>query len=172
MVKHNKTYLISIIFLAFLTLIGCKGEKEVTIKRDYVINPNWNKTDNAFEIYRMNLKDSSDIDLKNVSPSELLKKLEKDTSFSFIANVKYNGEDYSKRKVYFDKNNGFLWHKLTFDTMGIDVESGKNKIGELKKDNWYLLAGLSKISTLHYVYLDSLDSLHIFKIPTSSWTNI
>lgn len=153
----------------FLTLISCK-EKEVTITKDYVINPNWDERDNSFRVFRMNLKDSSDnINLKNVTPTELLKNLTEDTSFSYVANVKYNGEKYSERKVYFNKDNGFVWRKPP------NLDPSRNleyeTIGELQQETWYFLGGLSNTHTLYYVYIDSLDSLNSFRIPASSWTN-
>jgi len=165
-IKNNRTYLSCFIFLLLLTL-GCQEQKEVTITKDYVINPNWDTTNNTFQVVRMSLKDSIDsIKLKDVSPPELLKKLTKDTTFFYTANVKYNGEEYSERKVYFSRNNGFLWwgdlHKS---------RSTKKVLGELQQESWYLLTGLGKPKTLYYVYIDSLDSLHTFKVPASSWTN-
>jgi hypothetical protein len=145
--------------------IGCTGDKTVTITQDFVINPFWNKVDNYFEVYKMKLKDSSQsIDLKDPTESELYYGLIKDTSFSFVANVKYNGEDYSKREVYFNKNNGFVWRKPP----NIDPQrsSTYETIGELQKNTWYLLAGLSQFKTLYYIYFDSSDSLHLFKVST------
>lgn len=42
----------------------------------------------------MKLNDSTEnINLKDVSPSELLQKLVDDTSFAYRTNVKFNGED-------------------------------------------------------------------------------
>jgi hypothetical protein len=114
----------------------------------------------------MNLKDSNGLDLKNVSPPELLRKLVKDTSFVYRASVNYNGTKYSERKVYFNRDNGFLWwgdlHKSS---------STKRILGKLQQDNWYLLGGLSNVKTLYYIYIDSLDSLHSFEVPAAYWTN-
>jgi hypothetical protein len=158
--KKGITYLAGTLFLMLLTL-GCK-EKKVTITKDYVINPNWSEADNSFVVHRMKLKDSTQsIDLKDPSEPELYHGLIEDTSFSYTANVKYNGEDYAKRKVYFNRDNGFLWwndlHKSS---------STKKILGELQQDTWYLLAGLSQFKTLYYVYLDTSDSLHVFKVST------
>lgn len=165
MITIRKTYFVALIILIFLICISCK-EKEVTITKDYVINPYWDKIDNSFDVIRMKLKNSSDIDLKKVFPSELLRKLEEDTSFIYRASVKYNGEDYSKRKVYFNEDNNFLWWGDLHNS-----SSTKKVLGELQKNTWYFLAGLGKEKTLYYVYIDSLDNLHSFRIPASSWTN-
>lgn len=167
MMKHSKIYLS---FLILFTLVSCNGEKTVAITKDYVINPNWDKTANSFQIFRMNLKDSSDnIELKSVSPGGLLGKLTKDTSFAYTANVKYNGVKYSKRKVYFERYNDFVWRKPP--DIEPDRSSEYETIGKLQQKTWYLFAGLSDVKTLYYVYIDSLGYLHSFKVPASSWTN-
>jgi len=169
-IKKGITYLAGTIFLLFaFGCIGCK-EAKVTITKDYVINPNWDEVDNSFQIIRMNFKSVNDsINLQKASPPELLKKLMEDTSFSYTANVKYNGEKYSNRKVYFNRDNGFIWRKPP------DIDpyrvSKYETIGELQQETWYLLSGLSNVKTLYYVYLDSLDSLHTFRVPASYWTN-
>lgn len=155
------------IFLMLLTLVGCNTEKEVTITKDYVVNPNWDKTANTFSVVKMNLKDNSNsINLKFVSPPELLNKLEKDNSFSYIANVEYNGQKYSERKVYFERNNGFLWWGNLHNP-----NSTKEILGKLQQETWYLFGGLSNTHTLYYAYIDSIGNLHSFRISASSWTN-
>lgn len=169
MFKTNKiTYFFASTIFLLLAFVctGCQEDK-VTITKDYVINPNWNEISNAFQVIRMNLKDSSNINLKNVTPPELLKKLVEDTSFSFVTNVKYNGEDYSKRKVYFNRYNGFLWGKLNDRHSNYEQET----IGELQQNTWYLLIGLSNVKTLYYVYIDSKDSIYTFKVSSQHWTN-
>lgn len=160
-VKIRMSYLIGAIFI--LLTISCKESKEVIITRDYVINPNWDEIHNSFQVIRLNLKNSRDtINLKKVTQSELLEKLVEDTSFSYTANVNYNGEKYSKRKVYFNRDNGFTWWSS-------DINSNKKKLGELQQNTWYLLAGLSKYRTIYYVNIDTFDSVHCFKIMASNW---
>lgn len=151
-----------IMSLLFVGIQGCTTYNTVTITKDYVINPNWDEVDNSFAVYRMKLKDSSKtIDLKDPSEPELHHGLIKDTSFSYRGFVEYNGEDYDKRKVYFNRDNGFLWWE-NFPKS----DSTKKILGELQQETWYLLAGLSQFKTLYYVYLDSSDSLHVFKVST------
>ena len=162
-----KSYFVTVVFL-LLVLTSCK-EQDVIITKDYVINPNWDEESNSFEVVRMKLKYGEKINLINDHPSDIRKKLIEDTSFSFIANVRYNGQSYYNRKVYFNKDNGFVWltpfkisqTRLKFRT-----------IGELQRETWYFLGGLSNVRALHYVYIDSLDSIHIVKVPASAWTNI
>lgn len=163
-----KTFITGLFFIHFTSACtGWKG-KDVSITKDYVINPNWDKTDNSFAVHRMKLKDSSKaIDLADPTEPELYHGLIKDSSFSYTANVEYNGIDYSKRKVYFDRDNGFEWRRPP------DIDQSRNTtcktIGELQPETWYLLTGLSKVRTLYYVYLDSSDSLHVYKV--SKMTN-
>jgi hypothetical protein len=146
-------------------LSGCHylRETEVNITKDYVINPNWSETNNSFVISRMNLKDSSkNISLQNTSESELYHGLIEDTSFIYYANILYNGEKYHDRKVYFNRDNGFLWRKNLHSS-----SLTKKILGQLQQDTWYLLKGLSSVqTTLYYIYLDSIESLHVFKVST------
>lgn len=163
--KNGITYLLGTIFLVLL-VVSCH-EKEVIITKDYVINPNWVETDHGISVTKLKLKDRSDIiNLKNVSPSELLQKLVEDTTFDYSANVNYNGTEFSKRKVFFNRDNGFTWWG------GLHKPNPYKKIlGELQPNTWYLLGGLSSAKTLYYVYIDSNDSLHSFRVPASYWTN-
>ena len=75
--------LIAVLFFVLFTS-ACTGwkSKKVSITKDYVINPNWDKTDNSFGVYRMKLKDSSKtIELKDPTEFELYHGLVEDTSF-------------------------------------------------------------------------------------------
>lgn len=164
----NKFLLIAAFLICTLGCVNWK-EARVTITRDYVINPNWNKIDNSITITKMDLTDSiNKLVLEKISPQWLIHTLKKDTSFSFIANVIYNGENYSKRKVYFNKYNGFSWGKLNDRHSNYE----QKKLGELQQNTWYLLTGLGSEKTLYYIYLDTNDSLHTFRVPASDWTNI
>ena len=169
MIIHKRYILLFVIFLFFFFL-NCK-EKEVIITKDYIINPYWDEIDNSFTFSKMILKNSENknLRLQNVTTQYLLRELIKDTSFSFTANVKYDGEQYFKRKVYFNRNNGFVWRKPP------DIDPSRNikfyTLGELQQKTWYFCGGLGKEKTLYYVYLDSLDNLYTFKVPASAWTN-
>ena len=161
-IDNCKKYLVGTLFLSLLGCLNLKEAKTI-ITKDYVINPNWSETNNSFVVYKMNLKDSSkSINLENATEPELYHGLIEDTSFTYYANVLYNGKKYDERKVYFNKDNGFLWHKDLHSS-----SSTKKILGKLQQDTWYLLTGLSSIqTTLYYMYLDSLDSLHVFKVST------
>lgn len=156
-----------IIGILLILLCGCTvfSEKDVTITKDYVINPNWNEQDNSFDVVRMMLKDTINyINPKTTDYIVLSNKLTKDENFSYGANVKYDGTDYAQRKVYFNKDNGFLWWEDFHDS-----KSTKKVLGELEKETWYLLGGLSSKGSLYYVYIDSLDKIYRFKKLTSNW---
>lgn len=163
-----KLNFVGIIFLLLLTK-GCWNEKPITITKDYVINPNWKKEfddGNGLAVYKMKLKDSSKfIDPKDPTEQELYHGLIEDKNFKFRANVKYNGTDYSKRKVYFDRYNGFLWCDLN----NIHSDCERRILGKLEQETWYLLAGLSQFKTLYYIYLDVSDILHVHTV--SGMTN-
>ena len=165
----------SYVIVSLLSVIACTScsweEEAVTITKHYVINPNWDEISNALWITKMTLKDTGDsIDLHAASGQDLLNRLMEDTAFSYVTNVIPNGEQYFERRVYFDRRNGFIWRRppnmdparsVTYDT-----------IGSLERGHWFMFAGLSNVATLYYVYVDPVDSLHLFRVPASAWTNI
>jgi hypothetical protein len=159
-----KGYFASAFFLLLFTLVSCH-EENITISRDYIINPNWSEEANSFDVIKMKLKESGDsINLKTANITKIEGKLKQDISFVYRANVKYNGEDYATRKVYFNKDNGFLWWGDLHDS-----SSTKKVLGELQQNTWYLLAGLSNVRTLYYIYIDSQGNVHRFERMASNW---
>lgn len=157
-------YFVNTIFVILFLLIGCK-EKDIIITKDYVINPNWNEKSNLIELVKMKYKNNYDsIDLKTAKITEIGNKLEEDTSFTFTANINYNGEDYSARKIYFNKDNGFLWWDNSLKS-----SSSKKVLGELQLGTWYILAGLSNVRTIYYIYIDSQGKVHSFERMSSNW---
>lgn len=159
---------LSLLFV--LLLFGCHpyAEEKVTITKDYVINPNWDKQSNSFQITAMKLKElKKKINPVTATSFELLNSLTKDEENRCFANVTYNGLQYSQRKVYFNKDNGFLWLKDLYDS-----SSAEKVLGALKPETWYLFGGLSKVNTLYYVYIDASGKLHTVRVPASDWTNI
>ena len=107
-----KTFITGLFIILLASACASWEGKEVIITKDYVINPNWDKMDNSFTVYRMKLKDSiKAIDLKEPTEFELYHGLVEDSSFSYTGFVEYNGVGYAKRKVYFNKDNGFSWWK-------------------------------------------------------------
>jgi len=164
-----KKNILIILTIIFVTSCFNFHEEDVIITKDYVINPNWDSIDNSFSIYRMLLKDTNkDINFKDPTDYELYHGLIKDSNFSFSTNIKFNGLEYSKRKVYFNKYNGFDWSRPL--NMPPRYNSSRRELGQLNSETWYLLTGLSKLRTRFYIYIDSVDSLYIHKV--SRMTNI
>lgn len=165
-----KFYLITLLILTSACCIGCYDKP--TITKDYVINPNWNETNNDFTIVRMKFKDDTvSISSNDSCQPDIRNKLIEDPNFYYTANVKYNGESYSKRKVYFNKDNGFMWWEWKDGSEWWEgrFKSGKRVLGELERNTWYLLAGLSQFKTLYYVYIDTEGEVHYFTVMASNW---
>jgi hypothetical protein len=163
-IKFNRAYS-SIVVILLLCACTVLGEKEVTITEDYVVNPNWNKQSNSFDVVRMLPKDTVNyIDPEQTDYIELANSLVEDDTFSYSADVDYNGTDYSERKVYFNKDNDFLWWADLHDS-----NSTKKILGKLEKETWYLLGGLSSKGSLFYIYIDPSGKLHRFKKLASNY---
>lgn len=158
-----KKITVMLICVSFLT--GCFGlHKRIDITSEYIINENWDDHANAIEISKLNVKKDSVISpFSDLNQIELLDKLEDDSSFIFFANVKYNGEKYSTRKVYFNKDNGFLW--LADKNGDVRVKT----IGDLQPDNWYKFSHLVTHPYFVYVYIDSVNKVHWFDVNLSNY---
>lgn len=145
-----------------LFILGCSNKK-IYITSEYIINPNWDYQANAIEITKMKLKKDSEIsDLNNLSQEEIIRKLEEDKSFVFVANVKTNGVKYSVRKVYFNKDNGFLWWTS-------DGSTKEKVIGNLQKDTWYKFSHLVTYPFYVFVYVDSGNNVHSFNVNLANY---
>lgn len=161
-------FFIGTVTIMLLYSCALMEEKEVTITRDYVINPNWTEQNNSIEIYRMAPKDSTvNINPLSTNYIELSNSLTKDDGYSFVANVDYNGEDYSQRKVYFDKENSFVWRKPP--DLDLKRENEIKTIGQLELETWYLFGGLSNAGNLYFIYFDSTGNAYRFKKLASNW---
>ncbi|MGI9527357.1 MAG: hypothetical protein ACR2MS_09645 [Weeksellaceae bacterium] len=110
----------------------------------------------------MKLKDSTQtIDLTDPSEAELFNGLVEDSSFLYHTRIRYNGEDFTKRKVYFNKYNGFRW----CDSNNMHSDCEKRTLEQLRQETWYVFYGLSSIhTTAYYAYFDSSDSLYLFRV--------
>ncbi len=151
-----------ILLITVLTVGGCLNKK-IEITAEYITNANWDKQANAIKINKLRLTNDSTINpFVDLNQIELLEKLEDDTSFLFAGNVKYNGEKYSNRKVYFDKKNGFFW----WSDKG---ETKTETIGNLQKDNWYKFSDLVTYPYYVYVYIDSSNKAHRFDVNLANY---
>ena len=101
--------------------------KKVVITRRYIINQNWSNRCgpcNHVTIYKLHLADSSrpiivDSIIWSRNPEyDPFKAFVRDTCTWFEAyEILYNGESFKKRKIYFDRPNGFKWWVYSCDSL-------------------------------------------------------
>lgn len=150
-----------------LVVAGCSNKK-IEITPEYIINEKWDEHANAIEISKQKVKKDSVINpFSTLYNGDLASKLEDDSSFIFFANVKYNGEKYSTRKIYFNKDNGFFWREGYL--VGKETKSTVNVIGALKKNNWYKFSYLVTHPYYVYVYIDNTNKVHRFDVNLSNY---
>ena len=98
----NASFIWILFFAIVLALIldSC-SDKKIEITPEYIINENWSKMNdegggNSIKINKMKVKrDSIANPLSDLNNSEILSKLEEDSSFRWFANVKISSaEDY------------------------------------------------------------------------------
>jgi hypothetical protein len=115
--------------VSLVLLMSCYNfsTKKVVITRRYIINPNWSNTCgpcNRITIYKLHLADSSrpiivDSIFWSRNPEyHPLKVFVRNTCTWFEAyEILYNGESFRKRKIYFDRPNGFKWLVHSCDSL-------------------------------------------------------
>jgi len=101
--------------------------KKVVITRRYIINRNWDNRCgpcNHVTIYKLHLADSSrpiivDSIFRSRNPEyDPFKAFVRDTCTWFEAyGIPYNGTSFRKRKIYFDRPNGFKWEVYSCDSL-------------------------------------------------------
>ena len=111
--------------VSLVLLMSCI--KKVVITRRYIINPNWSNRfspSNRITIYKLHLADSSrpiivDSIFWSRDPEyDPLKTFVRDTCTWFEASsILYNGTSFRKRKIYFDRPNGFKWLVHSCDSL-------------------------------------------------------
>jgi hypothetical protein len=116
-----------IYLLAFIFILSAFHVKKVVITQRYIINPNWSNTCgpcNRITIYKLHLADSSkpiivDSIFRSRDPEyDPLKVFVRDTCTWFEAyEILYNGKSFRKRKIYFDRPNGFKWLVHSCDSL-------------------------------------------------------
>ncbi len=179
--------------VSLVLLMSCV--KKVVITRRYIINRNWQNTCapcNRITIYKLHLADSSSpivvdsIFWSRVTGYDLLEMLVRDTCSWFAAyGIPYNGKSFRKRKIYFDRPNGFNWfvhscdsldstyHKTSWPvrakferlTPADDSIEGRRRlqvfytkrdtIGALELNRWYAFEHLTRWHHIYFVYVDS-----------------
>jgi len=185
----GRTFLFGV---SLVLLMSCT--KKVVITRRYIINPNWSKNlPNNITIYRLQLADSSrpiivDSIFRSRDPEyDPLKVFVRDTCTWFFVpfEIPYNGKSFRKRKIYFDRPNGFKWlvhscdsldstyHKFWWwhvspgflDRPRDDSIEGRRRpqgfytkrdtIGALELNRWYAFEDLTRWHHIYFVYVDS-----------------
>ncbi len=154
-----------IILICVLFFTGCLSSgQQIEITPEYIINGNWDEHANALEVSRLKVKKDSAINpFSSLSQVEILDKLDVDSSFIFFTNIKYNGEKYSTRKVYFNKDNGFPWLADKYGNTKVKT------IGNLQSDNWYKFSHLLTHPYFVYVYIDSVNKVHWFDVNLANY---
>jgi len=181
--------------VSLVLLMSCYSAKKVVITRTYIINRNWYNTCalcNRMTIYKLHLADSSrpiivdSIFRSNDPEYDPLRTFVRDTCTWFeVSGIPYNGTSFRKRKIYFDRPNGFKWlvhscdsldstyHKFWwwhvspgfFDRSRNDSIEGRRRpqgfytkrdtIGALELNSWYAFEGLTRWHHIYFVYVDS-----------------
>jgi hypothetical protein len=179
--------------VSLVLLMSCI--KKVVITRRYIINPNWSNTCgpcNRITIYKLHLADSSrpiivDSIFWSRDPEyDPLKTFVRDTCTWFEAcGIPYNGRSFRKRKIYFDRPNGFKWWVYSCDSLDStyhesswpvrakferlipadDSIEGRRRpqvfytkrdtIGALELNSWYAFEHLTRWHHIYFVYVDS-----------------
>ena len=181
--------------VSLVLLMSCFSTKKVVITRRYIINRNWSNTCgpcNRITIYKLHLADSSrpiivDSIFRSRDPEyDPLKVFVRDTCTWFeSSNIPYNGTSFRKRKIYFDRPNGFKWvvhscdsldstyHKTSWPVRAKfewpipadDSVEGRrwlqgfytkrDTIGALELNRWYAFENLTIWGHIYFVYVDS-----------------
>jgi hypothetical protein len=113
--------------VSLVLLMSCFSTKKVVITRTYIINRNWYNTCalcNRMTIYKLHLADSSrpiivDSIFWSRNPEyHPFKVFVRDTCTWFeVSGIPYNGTSFRKRKIYFDRPNGFKWLVHSCDSL-------------------------------------------------------
>lgn len=139
----------------FIILIysSCDNNKKIEITAEYIVNENWNELANSIKIDKMILKKDSVIDLFKLNQLEVINKLQEDSSFSYVANVKFKTNEEKKSKmIYFNHENDFFWLKR-------DLETKIKVLGSLEKRTWFKFSRLLTHNYDIYIYIDSLNNV-------------
>jgi hypothetical protein len=181
--------------VSLVLLMSCFSTKKVVITRRYIINRNWSNTfslSNRITIYKLHLADSSrpivvdSIFWSRVTGYDLLEMFVRDTCTWFAAyEILYNGRSFRKRKIYFDRPNGFKWVVYSCDSLDSTYHKSswpvrakfewpipaddsierrrwrqvfytkRDTIGALELNRWYAFEGLTRWRHIYFVYVDS-----------------
>ncbi|MGS2765215.1 hypothetical protein [Sinomicrobium sp. M5D2P9] len=156
-----------ILFILLLTVLfgSCK---DIEITKEYIKNDYWDDHNNAIQINKMKVIDSTlnvlDPDFE-IEPnhSNIVNKIEMDSSFyaSYAGlNAFALNKPKLKGKIYFNKDNGWKW---SFNGQKKEI------IGELENDTWYKFSRLTNDAYYLYVYIDSTGIAHKYGVNLANY---
>ncbi|UOY06606.1 hypothetical protein L0P88_22120 [Muricauda sp. SCSIO 64092] len=169
------------VVITTLTISSCN---KIKITKEYIENDYWNSQNNAIQITKMKVIDSTLNVLSSdfeIEPNHwnIVDKIEIDTSFyaSYSGlNDIYPNKSKLKGKVYFNKDNGWKWlykSSLYPNQEGLNWSSKAQEevtIGELENNTWYRFSGLKMNTKFYiYVYVDENGSTHNFGVNLSNY---
>jgi len=145
----------------FGLLISCENRK-IEVTNEYILNEYWDDYNNAIEIQKMKVIDSSlnifskDFRIES-NHWNIANKLQIDSTF----NCYYSGLNFMKNKpklkgkIYFNKENDLTW-----------IVNGEKKqiIGNLKNNTWYKFSRLKNGTFHQYIFVDSIGKTHKFSV--------
>ena len=172
LMKSNCEILIAA-FCTSLCLFTACSSKKIEITSEYIINENWNRRDeqalaNSITINRIIVRRDSIMNaFSDLGQTELLSNLEEDSSFMHYTNIRIKeGESYSNKKIYFNRDNGFYWGSNSRHNSADKVKT----IGNLQKNNWYKFSYLGTMAVRYiFVYVDSANHVHRFDVFHSNY---
>lgn len=169
------------VVITALTISSCN---KIRITKEYIENDYWNDYNNAIQITKMKVIDSTLNVLSSDFETEpnhwnIVNKIEIDTSFyaSYSGlNDIYSNKSKLKGKVYFDKDNGWKWlYKSSLypnqEMLNWSLRAQeKVTIGKLENSTWYRFSGLKMNANFYiYVYVDNNGNAHNFGINLANW---
>jgi hypothetical protein len=171
MISKFSIYTFSYFILLFV--FGSCTSKKVEITKEYIINENWSRKNekawaNSITITQMKVNPDSTINpFTDLHQPGILNKLEEDTSFTRYANIRLKeGESYSNKKIFFNRDNGFYWGTRSRFDNSEEVKT----IGNLQNGNWYRFSDLGTLGIQSiYIYIDSTGSAHRFDVWHSNY---
>lgn len=160
-----------ILIIFIFIIVGCEllNPPKVIITKEYIENPYWDEYNSNIFIEKLKLIDTTKVlksDIEEIRKGFLL--LEVDSSFRYGYYGNSQAKPYSKekpspllskiKKVYFNKDNGFVWNT---GRRGFLITE-KKVIGNLENNTWYKLSELGGHFNYIYVYVDNNGKAHTF----------
>ena len=165
--QQNRLKFIKWIIAIIVFIFTSCSSKRIEITTEYILNENWGKEwSRPIFVEKMNVKRDSTINpFSDISQVEILSKLDVNSLFKWLANANTSSskeEIYRTKKIYFGKDNGFIWSD--------DVSHKEARVfGNLEAKTWYRFAGLVGYPYFVYVYIDSINQAHRFDVNLANY---